>query len=65
MPVIVIGADTPGGEEIVSRLLSREGEVRAFVTDLLERDIPAGGETERTVRDAMQRLRLASRVQQN
>ncbi|UCG40921.1 MAG: NAD(P)H-binding protein [Acidimicrobiia bacterium] len=33
MPVIVIGADTPGGEEIVTRLLAREGQVRAFVTD--------------------------------
>ena len=44
MPVIVIGADTPGGEEIVSRLLAREGQVRAFVTDRLvaERLKPLG-----------------------
>jgi uncharacterized protein YbjT (DUF2867 family) len=33
MPVIVIGADAPGGEAIVRLLLHREGEVRAFVTD--------------------------------
>lgn len=32
MPAIVIGADTPAGREIVSMLLSRGGEVRAFVT---------------------------------
>ncbi|NND85320.1 MAG: hypothetical protein HKN46_09255 [Acidimicrobiia bacterium] len=33
MPVIVIGADTPGGDDIVRRLLAREGQVRAFVSD--------------------------------
>jgi uncharacterized protein YbjT (DUF2867 family) len=33
MPVIVIGADTPLGEAIVAALLSRGGEIRAFVTD--------------------------------
>ena len=33
MPVIVIGADAPGGREIVQSLLGREGEVRVFVTD--------------------------------
>lgn len=32
MPAIVIGADTPVGREIVSVLLGRGGEVRAFVT---------------------------------
>jgi nucleoside-diphosphate-sugar epimerase len=44
MPVIVIGADTPGGEEIVTRLLAREGQVRAFVTDrsVAERLKPLG-----------------------
>jgi uncharacterized protein YbjT (DUF2867 family) len=33
MPVIVVGADTPYGEAIVAALLSRGGEIRAFVTD--------------------------------
>lgn len=33
MPVIVVGADTPVGEAIVAALLSRGGEIRAFVTD--------------------------------
>jgi len=33
MPVIVIGADTPLGGSIIESLLSRDGEVRAFVTD--------------------------------
>ena len=33
MPVIVIGADTPGGDQILSALSSRDGEVRAFATD--------------------------------
>lgn len=33
MPVIVIGADTPSGREIIERLLSPDREVRAFVTD--------------------------------
>lgn len=33
MPVIVIGADTPIGSEIVDALIPRSGEVRAFVSD--------------------------------
>ena len=33
MPVIVVGADTPHGAEIIDALLDREGQVRAFVTD--------------------------------
>lgn len=33
MPIIVVGADTPAGRAIVDGLLTREGEVRAFVTD--------------------------------
>ncbi len=33
MPVIVIGADTPIGADVVEALLARQGEVRAFVTD--------------------------------
>ena len=33
MPVIVVGADTPLGEAIVAALVSRGGEIRAFVTD--------------------------------
>jgi DNA primase len=49
---------------IVQRWHARDGSYRAFVTDLLEREIPAGGETERVVREAMQRLRLARRMQQ-
>lgn len=34
MPVIVVGADTPVGEAIVQALKGREGEVRAFVSDV-------------------------------
>jgi uncharacterized protein YbjT (DUF2867 family) len=33
MPVIVLGADTTIGEAIVGALVSRGGEIRAFVTD--------------------------------
>ena len=33
MPVIVVGADTSQGEEIVSSLASNAGEVRAFITN--------------------------------
>jgi putative NADH-flavin reductase len=33
MPVIVIGADTHPGREVVAALAGRSGEVRAFVTD--------------------------------
>lgn len=33
MPVLVVGADTPVGGAIIARLLGREGEVRAFVSD--------------------------------
>lgn len=33
MPVIVIGADTPLGADIVLALSGRSGDVRAFVTD--------------------------------
>ncbi|MDF1594958.1 MAG: NAD(P)H-binding protein [Acidimicrobiia bacterium] len=33
MPVIVVGADTPIGAEIVGRLAGAGGEVRAFITD--------------------------------
>jgi putative NADH-flavin reductase len=32
MPVIVVGADTPVGEEIIEALLEPEREVRAFVS---------------------------------
>jgi len=34
MPVIVVGADTPLGLAIMDELASRDGEVRAFVTDV-------------------------------
>ena len=33
MPVIVVGADTPLGGQVLSALASRDGEVRAFVTN--------------------------------
>ena len=33
MPVIIVGADTPAGEAIVTALLPRDGEVRVFVSD--------------------------------
>jgi uncharacterized protein YbjT (DUF2867 family) len=33
MPAIVVGADTPIGEAIVAALVSRGGEIRAFVSD--------------------------------
>ena len=34
MPVIVIGADTEVGDQIIAALLPRDGEVRAFVSDV-------------------------------
>lgn len=34
MPVIVVGADTPRGKEILERLTHPEREIRAFVTDV-------------------------------
>lgn len=34
MPVLVVGADTPYGEAIVATLLEREGELRAFISDV-------------------------------
>ncbi len=34
MPVLVIGADTDLGQAVVEALLPRQGEVRAFVTDV-------------------------------
>ena len=33
MPVIVVGADSPIGGAILERLRSRQGEIRAFVSD--------------------------------
>lgn len=33
MPIIVIGADTGPGSKVVDALLTRDGEVRAFVSD--------------------------------
>lgn len=33
MPVMIIGADTPLGEAILSGMTDRSGEVRAFVSD--------------------------------
>jgi hypothetical protein len=33
MPLIVVGADTPAGEDILARLDPSEREVRVFVTD--------------------------------
>ena len=33
MPVIVVGADTPLGTAVLERLRSRDGEIRAFVSD--------------------------------
>lgn len=34
MPVIVIGADTTAGAAVIDALLPRDGEVRAFVSDV-------------------------------
>lgn len=33
MPVLVVGADTPLGTQVMAALAEREGEIRAFVTD--------------------------------
>ena len=56
--------DRAPGDFIAQRWHAQEASFRSFVTDLLEREIPAAGETERAVREAMQRLRIAGRVQQ-
>lgn len=42
---------------IERRWHERDSSYRAYVTDLLERDIPPRGETERAVRESVQRLR--------
>lgn len=56
------GADTPI-RFIEARWHAQDASFRAFVTDLLEHDIPGGGDTERAVREAIERLRLAQRSQ--
>lgn len=43
MPVIVVGADTDLGAKVVTALLGRQGEVRAFISD------PDAGEVMRKV----------------
>ncbi|HOX25078.1 MAG TPA: DNA primase [Candidatus Krumholzibacteria bacterium] len=59
----------PGGDSprsfVESRWHARAAGYRAYVTDLLERDMPEGGETERAVRESVARLRLARRVHQD
>jgi len=55
------GPDTPR-TFVEQRWHAEDASYRAYVTDLLERDVPEGGETERAVRESIQRLRLARRV---
>ncbi|MBD3220564.1 DNA primase [bacterium] len=56
-------ADTEAPARFVeARWHAQDAEYRAYVTDLLEHDIPEGGDTERAVREAIERLRLAQRV---
>ena len=61
-------ADGDGGQTPSTHVQAhwhlQDGAYRAFVTDLLAQDVPEGGETERVVRESMDRLRLARRVQQ-
>lgn len=38
MPLLVVGADTPAGQAIVSRMLQEGGELRVFVSDPGEAD---------------------------
>ena len=47
---------------VEQRWHTQDGSYRAYITDLFERDIPEGGETERAVRESLERLRLAGRV---
>jgi len=57
------GGDQTPRTFVEQRWHGQTAAYRAYVTDLLERDIPEGGETERAVRESIQRLRLARRVQ--
>ncbi len=56
------GAEQPPRAFVTGRWYEREGNYRNYVTDLLDREVPAGGENERAVREAIQRLRLAERA---
>jgi DNA primase len=58
------GSETAPRDWVRARWHDHDGAYRAYVTDLLARDIPEGGEIGRVVRDALERLRLARRVQQ-
>ena len=56
--------NSPAPRDFVEqRWHDQSGGYRAYVTDLLEQDIPEGGEMERAVRESMQRLRQARGVQ--
>jgi DNA primase len=57
------GGDLSPRTFIEQRWHDQDAGYRAFVTDLLEQDIPEGGETDRAVRESMARLRLARRIQ--
>jgi hypothetical protein len=43
---------------VQQRWHTKDPSYRMYVTDLLERDIPPRGETERAVRESVERLRL-------
>jgi len=51
MPVLVVGADTPMGSAILSALIERGGEVRAFVTDPLAGEALRHGQAKVAVGD--------------
>ncbi|MEZ4387502.1 MAG: DNA primase [Candidatus Krumholzibacteriia bacterium] len=58
----VDGAGLGPAAHIQARWHAHDGAYRAYVTDLLDKDIPEGGETERAVRESLERLRLARRA---
>lgn len=57
-------SDLPPHAFVEQRWHEQGQEYRAFVTDLLARDIPPRGETERAVRESLQRLRPTGRAHQ-
>jgi len=56
------GAGQDPATHVQSRWHAHDGAYRAYIIDLLDKDIPEGGETERAVRESLERLRLARRA---
>lgn len=56
------GAGQDPATHVQAHWHAHDAAYRAYVIDLLDQDIPEGGETERAVRECLERLRLARRA---